>query len=95
MPSPQPPKVAELKDISERLVEAIARRPKIDADTVRAFLVKARQKDLDQLEKHVAILKSFLEKMGVSSQTAKELDELRMDIEDRWAVALETINGKL
>ena len=95
MPSLQPPKVTELKDISERLVEAIARRPKIDADTVQAFLAKARQKDLDQLEKQVAILKSSLERMGVSSQAVKELDELRMDIEDRWAVALETINGKL
>jgi mevalonate kinase len=95
MPSRQPPKVIELKDISEHLVEAIVRRPKVDADTVQAFLAKARQKDLDQLEKQLAILKSSLERMGVSSQAVKELDELRMDIEDRWAVALETINGKL
>ena len=64
MPSPQPPKVAELKDISERLVEAIALRPKIDADTVRAFLVKARQKDLDQLGEARGDFKEFLGKDG-------------------------------
>jgi hypothetical protein len=95
MPIEQVPKVAELKDISERLVEAIAHQPRVDVNGVRKFLQKARQKDLDQLEEQIATLKSFVKKMGVPSQAAKELDELRMDIEDRWGVALETIDGML
>ena len=95
MPIEQVPKVAELKDISERLVEAIAHQPKVDGNGVRKFLQKARQKDLDQLEEQIVNLKSFVKKMGVPSQAAKELDELRMDIEDRWGVALETIDGML
>jgi hypothetical protein len=95
MPTQQLSKVTELKDISERLVEAIVHQPKVDAKEVRKFLRKARHKDLDQLEKQVAILKSLLKKMGVPFQAARELDELRMDIDDRWAVALETIDGML
>jgi uncharacterized protein YecA (UPF0149 family) len=95
MPIEQVPKVAELKDISERLVEAIAHQPRVDVNGVRKFLQKARQKDLDQLEEQIVTLKSFVKKMGVPSQAEKELDELRMDIEDRWGVALETIDGML
>jgi hypothetical protein len=95
MPIHQLPKITELNDISERLVEAIAHQPKVDVDEVRKFLQKARQKDLVQLEKQVVTLKSFVKKMGVPSEAAKELDELRMDIEDRWAVALESIDGML
>lgn len=95
MPIQQLPKMTELKDISERLVEAIAHQPKVDVDEVRKFLQKARQKDLEQLEMQVVTLKNFVKKMGVPSQAAKELDELRMDIEDRWAVALESIDGML
>lgn len=91
----QPPKIAELKDISERLVDAIAHQPKADLNEVRKVLEKAREKELDQLETQMDSLKNFLKKMGVPPQAAKELDELRMDIEDRWAVALETIDGML
>ena len=93
MPIRQPSKTSDLKDISERLVEVIACQPKTQGIEVRRHLEKARQKDLDRLESQIATLKSFLGKMGVPVEAAKELDELRMDIEDRWAVALETIHG--
>jgi hypothetical protein len=95
MPSPQLPKITELKNISERLVEAIAHQPKTDGDEVRKVFEEARRKDLEQLEKQVIPLKNFVNSMGVPSQAAKELDELQMDIEDRWAVTLETIDGLL
>jgi hypothetical protein len=95
MPIQQLAKITELNDISERLVEAIAHQPKVDVSEVRKFLQKARQKDLVQFEKQVVILKNFVKKMGVPSEAAKELDELRMDIQDRWAVALESIDGML
>src|SRR4051812_18463725 len=95
MPIQQLPKITELKDISERLVEALVHQSKVDVNEVRKFLQKARRKDLDQLEKQVVTMKNFVKKMGVPSQSTKELDELRMDIEDRWAVALETIDGML
>ena len=71
MPIEQVPKVAELKDISERLVEAIAHQPKVDGNGVRKFLQKARQKDLDQLEEQIVNLKSFVKKWAFRRKQQK------------------------
>ncbi len=84
MPIQQSLKINEMKQISERIVAAIAHQPKVESSDVRRVLLrKLVGKDLDQLEKEIAILKRQLNRIDILTQAGKELDELRMDIEDR------------
>jgi hypothetical protein len=50
---------------------------------------------LSQLRAQVAALKKYLQKKGVSAEASRELDEFVMDVQDRWGVALESIEGLL
>jgi hypothetical protein len=82
-------------DISDRLLQAISHSATVDVDEVREYLAEARQKDLSDLDRQVTAIKRFLASMGAPASAAKELDELRMDIQDRWTVAVEAIEGIL
>jgi len=46
---------------------------------------------MHHFEGDIALLKKYLKSNGLPSSTADELDELRMDIEDRWGGAIESI----
>jgi L-lactate utilization protein LutB len=81
--------------ISEQLVEALAQKPEIELRKVREYLAKMRDKDLTELDERIGAIKRRLMSMGVPVHAAGELDELRMDIEDRWTVAVESILGML
>jgi hypothetical protein len=68
---------------------------KINAAEVRKRFTSARQKSTDELAHQIELLKKFLKNKGVQSTVSDELDELRMDIEDKWSVALESLNSVL
>jgi hypothetical protein len=84
-----------MADISDRLLHAISHKSPVDLDEVREYLLKARQKNLADLGKQVTTIKSFLSNMGLPASATKELDELCMDIQDRWTVTVEAIEGML
>jgi hypothetical protein len=48
---------------------------------------------LGDLDRQVTAIKRFLKSMGAPPSAAEELDELQLDIQDRWTVALEAIEG--
>lgn len=50
---------------------------------------------MHHFEGDIAVLKKYLKSKGISSGTTNELDDLRMDIEDRWGGAIESIMDKL
>jgi hypothetical protein len=84
-----------MADISDRLLQAISHKSTVDVDEVRDYLIEAHQKNLGDLDRQVTTIKRFLTNMGAPASAAKELDELRMDIQDRWIVAVEAIEGTL
>jgi hypothetical protein len=91
----KPSHVSEMTDISDRLIHAISHKSPVDVDEVREYLVEARQKHLGDLDRQVTTIKRFLVNTGVPASATKELDELCMDIQDRWTVAVEAIEGML
>jgi hypothetical protein len=50
---------------------------------------------MHHFEGDIATLKRYFKSKGLPASTANELDELRMDIEDRWSGAIESIMDKL
>ena len=70
-------------------------KPKIDAAEVRKRFTSARQKSTDELAHQIELLKKFLKNKRVQSSVSDELDELRMDIDDKWSVVLESLNSVL
>jgi hypothetical protein len=91
----KPSHISEVADISDRVLQAISHKPTVEVEEVREYLVEARQKHLGDLDRQVAVTKRFLTSMGAPPSAAEELDELRLDIQDRWTVALEAIEGML
>jgi len=70
-------------------------KPEIDKEDVREHLVSTQHSSMHHFEGDIALLKKYLKSKGLPSSTADELDELRMDIEDRWGGAIESIMDKL
>ncbi|WP_130421661.1 hypothetical protein [Edaphobacter modestus] len=66
--------------------------PEIDVDEVRKRIASARGEFMEHFDEQIKVLKKFLKSHNIP---AKELDELRMDIEDRWSVAEEAIMGEI
>jgi hypothetical protein len=91
----KPSHIAEMADISDRLLQAISHEPTVDVEEVSEYLIGARQKYLGDLDRQVTAIKRFLTSMGAPPSAAEELDELQLDIQDRWTVALEAIEGML
>jgi hypothetical protein len=69
-------------------------KPKIDKEDVHEHLVSARHSTMHHFEGDIATLKRYFKSKGLPASTANELDELRMDIEDRWSGAIESIMDK-
>jgi hypothetical protein len=70
-------------------------KPQIDKEDVHERLVSAQHSTMHHFEGDIATLKRHFKSKGLPSYTADELDELRMDIEDRWGGAIESIMDKL
>jgi hypothetical protein len=70
-------------------------KPEIDKEDVHEHLVSAQHSTMHHFEGDIATLKRYFKSKGLPSSTADELDELRMDIEDRWSGSIESIMDKL
>jgi hypothetical protein len=70
-------------------------KPEIDKKEVHEDLVSAQHRCMHHFEGDIAVLKRYLKSKGVPSDSVNELDDLRMDIEDRWSGAIESIMDRL
>jgi hypothetical protein len=70
-------------------------KPEIDKEDVHEHLVSAQHRSMHHFEGDIAVLKRYFKSKGVPSDSVNELDDLRMDIEDRWSGAIESIMDRL
>lgn len=68
-------------------------KPAIPVEEIRERLANAQHSSMDQLSGDIAILKKYLKSKGVDA--TDELDRLCKATEQRWADAVESIEGML
>jgi hypothetical protein len=66
-----------------------------DAEGIHEQLESVYQSAIDHLRMQMFALKRYLRSKDVPPEASRELDNFVMDVQDRWGVAVEAIEGML